>query len=669
MCKRETGEEHLKLIQVALDAIEKQRSRTRIRTISIASDGESKRGRALAMLTMKKQLSFTSPIYPQLQGLRYMNLLVGDDDITCDKDYKHLFKRLRNLLLRQRGVTVFNTHLTPATIRAHLREAGHSVLHVNALFKPEDKQDVKLAYELLSAIWKLPEAPVETTPGFKAQRCALHTLGLFLRCLLYPFICVNLSLREQMEYLSAASHLGLVLFRAAKQDFLPSLLYSDIQIMIKNVFVCVAKAKVDNPDGVFFIIFLGTDRLEIHFGILRTQIGNDANMDQYQLASRITGTTEVANILAEHPEWDRSPRRLKLPALSNSGEVDSKIDHINPKSWRGNVSVREITLLTAWRRGRLLVEGADEMKTSQHHEYCMTILAQIDEAFSRSPSCIDILQPFGSLIAHPEHTLDPSDNEFDDDSNASTSEGSSSALPCTFEDALAEEDMNVGRVEHATSKTFDRFVTDKGQKVNKARMIGMRTKYQNHASSTDRLKRVQSVGRYNSQALDGISNSVMNTEAPGLMLHEPIATILRCEGKLFLALGEVISITAGSEAFEQISLDIIGDDSVNILYQLVYLIPTLNDDSLDPMYDWKSTRQLNTPRFKIPGRLLQAINPNVSVTDDDKRQPCYTFDSSVLVSLAADLLLQLAPQDAKLVPRVSLTKDFPYRTAGRCFMN
>ncbi len=156
------------------------------------------------------------------------------------------------------------------------------------MFKPEDKQDVKLAYDLLSAIWKLPEASPETTPGFQAQHSALHTLGVFLRCLLYLFICVDLSLREQMQYLSAASHLGLVLFHAAKQDFLASLLYSDIQIMIKNVFVCVAKAKVDNPDGVFFIILLGTDRLEIHFRILQTQIGNDANMDEYQLASRIT---------------------------------------------------------------------------------------------------------------------------------------------------------------------------------------------------------------------------------------------------------------------------------------------------------------------------------------------------------------------------------------------
>ncbi len=68
-------------------------------------------------------------------------------------------------------------------------------------------------------------------------------------------------------------------------------------------------------------------------------------------------------------------------------------------------------------------------------------------------------------------------------------------------------------------------------------MIGMRTKYQNHANSTDRLKRVQSVGRYNLQAHSAHPNLAPSTEATGLMLHEPIATMLRCEGKLFLALG------------------------------------------------------------------------------------------------------------------------------------
>ena len=53
--------------------------------------------------------------------------------------------------------------------------------------------------------------------------------------------------------------------------------------------------KVDNSKGSFYLMLLGTDRLEELFGILRTMIGNDANLDIYQLASRLTGTTQACN--------------------------------------------------------------------------------------------------------------------------------------------------------------------------------------------------------------------------------------------------------------------------------------------------------------------------------------------------------------------------------------
>ncbi|KAF8152208.1 hypothetical protein B0H34DRAFT_664334, partial [Crassisporium funariophilum] len=67
--------------------------------VSLASDGETRRGTSLTLLTFKNKLSPDSPIYPILSPLRFMNFRVGDDDLTCDKDWKHIFKRFRNLLL------------------------------------------------------------------------------------------------------------------------------------------------------------------------------------------------------------------------------------------------------------------------------------------------------------------------------------------------------------------------------------------------------------------------------------------------------------------------------------------------------------------------------------------------------------------------------------------
>jgi hypothetical protein len=38
-----------------------------------------------------------------LVHLELFDLFVGADDITANKDYKHIFKRLRNALLREKG--------------------------------------------------------------------------------------------------------------------------------------------------------------------------------------------------------------------------------------------------------------------------------------------------------------------------------------------------------------------------------------------------------------------------------------------------------------------------------------------------------------------------------------------------------------------------------------
>jgi hypothetical protein len=85
-----------------------------------------------------------------------------------------------------------------------------------------------------------------------------------------PYVCIDLSLDEQLIHLSAAAHLLFYLYRynSAGTSFMPAQSYTDIMIMTKNVFFCVAKEKVDNPSGKLYIITLGTDRLETFFGLV-----------------------------------------------------------------------------------------------------------------------------------------------------------------------------------------------------------------------------------------------------------------------------------------------------------------------------------------------------------------------------------------------------------------
>ncbi|KAJ7844221.1 hypothetical protein B0H14DRAFT_2310498, partial [Mycena olivaceomarginata] len=93
----------------------------------------------------------------------------------------------------------------------------------------------------------------------------------------------------------------------------------------KNVFFCVAKTQIDDPDGRFWLILLGTDPVKLSFAKVRTISKG---------AGRLTAAVECQNILGEHPEWSRGPRGLRLPIWPDTaGDVSSKIDHITPTSY------------------------------------------------------------------------------------------------------------------------------------------------------------------------------------------------------------------------------------------------------------------------------------------------------------------------------------------------
>ncbi len=256
-CKHKSSIEHARLIDTACLAAHK----SKLQTISIASDGESRHAKALVLLTFKNRLTPLSPIYEMLHVLPLMNLQVGEDDITADKDYKHVFKWLRNLVLRDKGVIVHGVHIKPSIICSHLLSNNVSNLHTNHLLNPNDKQDMKLAYDTLQEIWSLPNALPKASPGFQQSRKLLQILGALFKHLLMLYICIDLSLSEQLSHLGVAAHLLLALWAKdhTSTRLMPTQLYTDIMIMIKNAYFCVAKAKVNDPQGRFWHILLGTD--------------------------------------------------------------------------------------------------------------------------------------------------------------------------------------------------------------------------------------------------------------------------------------------------------------------------------------------------------------------------------------------------------------------------
>lgn len=168
--------------------------------------------------------------------------------------------------------------------QSHFLDNSVSVSHIESILKPDNKQDVKLAYDLLHKIWLLPSISNSAQPGFADTCEALWTLSSLFQHILLPYICIDLDLSEQLIHLSAVAHMLLAMWHEGTGcAFMPSQLYIDLQIMIKNVYFCVTKTKADSPYRDFFLIMLGTDHLGELFGILHTMVGRDSSLDILQL--------------------------------------------------------------------------------------------------------------------------------------------------------------------------------------------------------------------------------------------------------------------------------------------------------------------------------------------------------------------------------------------------
>ena len=299
-----------------------------------------------------------------------------------------------------------------------------------------------------------------------------------------PYICVDLSIEDQLEYLSYAAHLTLVLYVHDKacNNFIPTTLYIDLIMMVKNVYFCAVKAKIDTPNDDFNIILLSTDHLKNLFGCLQTIIGNDTNVNNYQLGLCLMGTMESATILALHPEWDKAPQHLHLPTVSqDSSEIPALADHISPCSWRASQALSSLTPPTVWIRGR--------HKLETDHPFVLNILCAVEEIPDAT-----MLAPFGTLLVHTALPGDDVEDSLHDDTihglsqDADLSDDSNSSPTgdgiCELENATASLDW--APKQHVFSNVVA--VNDDAGTLNKSHALSLLSKYSMSTSSTDWLR-------------------------------------------------------------------------------------------------------------------------------------------------------------------------------------
>ncbi|KAJ6626472.1 hypothetical protein B0H10DRAFT_2185720 [Mycena sp. CBHHK59/15] len=288
---------------------------------ALASDGDAAYRLAKHTLCMVKKLDPASDLGKILHPLIGLNLLTSIHNILWTGDPKHIWKRQFGTLARNPlGFMIFMMNIKPENIIKHLCELDEMTEDkARQLLDPADKQNVPKAVGLIQQL----------------------VLGYFV----FPFITVDMDLSEQVRSLATYAHLSAALQLKHGSACFTGPLYADSQATIKNIIFIIAWMQLINPNLCFWILHEGTDRLELIFSDCCT-LDHPRNFDIDQLASKLSLSALISAAFQHNPDLDRGHRCLSLKGAL-------RIDHVNPKSWTGNVCIGDVNLACEWEAGQI----------------------------------------------------------------------------------------------------------------------------------------------------------------------------------------------------------------------------------------------------------------------------------------------------------------------------
>ena len=131
----------------------------------------------------------------------------------------------------------------------------------------------------------------------------------------------------------------------------------------------------------FYILLEGTDRLEGLFGDCRTQY-HARNFDIEQLAGKLSVATLINAAMECNPDLDRGHRHLSLKGAMG-------VDHVNPRSWTGNVCVGDVDLNAEWKQGQVDAEQILQKFFGSHRVNFASVFTKPGH---------DLLRPLGEYV-------------------------------------------------------------------------------------------------------------------------------------------------------------------------------------------------------------------------------------------------------------------------------
>ena len=143
-----------------------------------------------------------------------------------------------------------------------------------------------------------------------------------------------------------------------------------------------------------------------------------------------------------------------------------------------------------------------------------------------------------------------------------------------------------------------------------------------------------------------------------ILVSDLIATLIHVENKFWFCLGEVNGLRNDGRPVDEVSFEMLAEETVTISYQMLGLRSATLADDPDGQHDW-GTYMIAEQSFTVPGRLIQSVNPTTSKSH--LSIPFYLLQSTVLVALTASLFQGLTVSNLKTVAKLAPTTEYPYR--------
>ena len=575
----------------------------------------------------------------------------------------------------------------------------HNQNSVDALIDPADKQNVPKAVALIQSIDQLQH--IDST-GFDPARLNKHrslvTIGKIFSSFTNPFIDINMNLSEQLASLSKYAHAAFAVYLKHSTNFMTSALYADTQAIVKDVYFCVAKQKLLDPQANFYIIHCGTDRLETSFCLARTQT-HHRNFDILDLSGKLATSSLIDAIFARNPELDTGSRRLKV-----SGAIG--IDHLNPKSWVGDVGVDKVSLQLCWEKGRKQAAALISFI------YPGDPVADFS-AVLRLPNH-DLSRPTGKYVGFSNEVDFSIADDQPDSTQAATQPHSNTPHPeddGNDEDGDAEGDIVYEDLEDLLPDSSDApidglesspkdWLEISGQDYLKASLVSQYLKANRSKKVVERTLRVRGV------TLDSLRKhppeAAVDPNGDNFQVGDLAATLVRAGSLICLAILQTIGIQKDRQTYHAIGIDTLRDPKEDyfIRSEVLRFIQSdpdtwswLSRDFVKVAKPKKSQHRTSTVQdftLSVPGQFCYRINPEIHDLPHQRHPPdqpdpdCHIQETQTWAFHANDLeqLLRLMwsdfqPEDPhdlskrlKLLPQVWGSDGLPYtdNSGMKCFI-